>query len=144
MAFQKITLTIPGALEHIGALGTSVRALASAMGVDDGQAFQIELAAVEATTNAIRHALPNEPDPWVALDVEIEPDRMILTLRNPGAEMDPAYLEKAEAPSMEVADDLASFPEGGMGLALIKEVMNDVAYSRKDEINHFCMVFTTK
>lgn len=143
MASQTITLKIPGSLEHIGPLGTSIRALAGTLGVDDAAASKVELAAIEATTNAIRHALKDEPEGWISVEIELGDGQMVLTLRNPGHALPAAILEQATAPKIDADDDLRSFPEGGMGLALIKEVMSEVGVGQVDGINQFRMVFTT-
>lgn len=125
----------------MGSLGASVRALATLMSIDEASAYQVELAVVEAATNSIRHALSEEPESWVALEAELSDAQLLFTLRNRGRALDPKLLEKAKVPAVDAGTDLAAFPEGGMGLGLVKEVMSEVSVRQVDGINEFRMVF---
>jgi serine/threonine-protein kinase RsbW len=47
------------------------------------------------------------------------------------------------APAPDTAGTLESRKPGGLGIALVRQLMDDVKYERRDERNHFCLTVRT-
>jgi serine/threonine-protein kinase RsbW len=104
---------------------------------------EVELCAVEAVTNAIRHAYRNEPDNEVSLTLNIRDDRLELEVVDTGTAMSPAQQQKL-AEGSDVLDfdpsDHATLPEGGMGLQIIHKVMDEVSYKQEAGVNSLQLI----
>ncbi len=67
-------------------------------------------------------------------------DELFVDVCDTGTPMDPKLLEEKDASSFLLnPDDLDSIPEGGRGLAIIKEIMDSVTYTSKEGKNCFRM-----
>jgi serine/threonine-protein kinase RsbW len=73
----------------------------------------------EAFNNAVLHAYAGRSDGTVELELKIEPPRVELTLADHGRSFDPLSVREP---------DLDTFPEGGLGLYIMRTFMNEVEY----------------
>lgn len=97
---------------------------------------KIELALEEAIVNVIRYAYPNK-DGKVEIFCEYQPQKMIqFTVVDKGVPFNP--LEHHSISSTD-DDDISIKEEGGLGIAIIKDAMDEVAYERKDSKNILSM-----
>jgi serine/threonine-protein kinase RsbW len=98
--------------------------------------FQIELCVGESVNNAIKHAYGNESGHQVEITFTLYPKQFTLEISDTGRPMDPKYLPQNGAPCLEFnPDDLDNLPEGRMGLAIINEIMDHVAYTTSEGTN---------
>ena len=120
-------IELPMALDALDRLRDFVARHAEASGFDEMQAAAMTLAAVEVTTNAVRHAtgrLENAP-----IEVIAEPFGESVELRF-------RYFADPFVPPEEPAEiDLSAFPEGGFGLHIIRQVCDEVEYRHDDGVN---------
>ena len=86
----------------------------------------MELCAVEAVTNAIKHAYRGAGGHEVSVEVSFTRERLDLDVRDQGMSMPAAQALKLRSGS-QVFDfdpsDLEAIPEGGMGLEIIRREM---------------------
>jgi serine/threonine-protein kinase RsbW len=73
----------------------------------------------EAYNNVVIHAYAHRNDGMLEVEVELASDRVKLTLRDTGASVD---LSGVAVP------DLDSLPEGGLGLYMMRALMDEVVY----------------
>jgi serine/threonine-protein kinase RsbW len=110
--------------------------------LDEVLAYQIELCAIEGVTNAIRHSYHGVPGQEVTLEVHFDAKRIELEISNRGERMDAEHAQRLEEP-LGIPDvdpvDIADLPEGGMGLQIIKTIMDQTSYSSSDGINRLKM-----
>lgn len=90
----------------------------------------VELAVSEACTNAIRHTRDSNAEARVTIRFQVHEDQLIVEVKDRGGGFD---LEKVPPPDFE------KHPEGGYGLFLIRNVMDEVFYTRGDEYNTLTM-----
>ncbi len=135
-----IQLTIDSRLDNTALAGLAVRGIAQGFGLDEAEAYLLELAVVEAVSNVIRHAYGGRSGNPIELSLALSRTGMTLDIRDRGTAMDPADLDRAG----EFAEprDIADLPEGGMGLSIIKQVMDEVAYSSRNGVNTLSMAKT--
>lgn len=105
-------------------------AIDSAFADDANSGLRIEfvLAASEAMNNAVEHS--GSPSIGVALRIMADAARLVVTTS--GKRFDPTAIS-AVMPAGE------EFPEGGYGLAIIAEVIDDFEYSYRDGINQWTL-----
>lgn len=143
MGFRSTRLIIDSKLKNLALVGKAVNELCSSVRMDDVEAFQIELCVVEAVTNSIKHAYGLKSGHQVEVVFTIGSDELFVNIFDTGTPMDPGLLEKKRAfSSLFDAGDIASTPEGGRGLAIIKEIMDNVTYTSKEGRN--CLAMTKK
>jgi sigma-B regulation protein RsbU (phosphoserine phosphatase) len=90
---------------------------------DEPRIACIELAAVELTTNIIRHAYDNQPGHPIRLEAVAYPLEMTLSFYDRGRPFDPAAVP---------APELDGTKEGGMGVYIIEKSVDEITYSRND------------
>jgi len=114
-------------LDLIGNIGQHIgKKLDEYSGDREALAYHLNLVLTEATTNAIRHADPNQSKDRVRIRINIQDDTLIIRVYDHGQGFD---LEKVPIP------DFDHPKEGGMGLYFIKKLMDSVTYTKKGDCN---------
>ncbi|HJY81408.1 MAG TPA: ATP-binding protein [Candidatus Binatia bacterium] len=133
---QAIRLVIDSSLQNVPLVGAAVNALCASLSLEQIDAYQIELCAVEAVTNAIKHAYDNRLGFPVQVLFTTYPDKLVLAVCDEGKKM-----AELVAPSLDFDPaDREHLPEGGMGLFLIHSVMDKVTYTSRRGKNTLTMV----
>jgi serine/threonine-protein kinase RsbW len=136
MHVKQIKMIIDSDFKNVPLISIVVNRLCALTPFSSITAFQIELCVVESINNTIKHAYGNEPDRPVEVIFALHPNRLIFEICDAGKTMDSKYLPKKGAPFFEFdPDDLDNLPEGGMGLSIINEIMDQVVYTTADGIN---------
>lgn len=133
---RRLRLAIDSVLENVALLGSATHGLALAAALDETTAFQLELCVVEATTNAIRHAYNGLPGNEVEMTVELSAEQISFLIYDSG-KRHPAFDTQTDPFEWKSLDQL---PEGGMGLSIIREIMDEVRYSSAHGRN--CLTMT--
>jgi anti-sigma regulatory factor (Ser/Thr protein kinase) len=113
-------------ISEIPRLNEWVEEALAAEGVGPTPIFNATLAIEEAVMNIISHAFAGVARPHrIALSLAVSPDRLRIELSDNGRAFDPA---SADAP--DLTSPLAEREPGGLGLHLIRTMMDRVEYSR--------------
>ena len=94
----------------------------------------INLALEEAVTNVMLYAYPGE-NGKVLIEAEKTPQRITFTISDSGIPFDPT--QRPEADITLPAEDRAI---GGLGIHLVRQIMDDIHYERKDNRNILTLV----
>src|SRR5262245_25570950 len=133
---QEIQLVIDSSLQNVSLVGVAINALCASLSLSQTDAYQIELCAVEAVTNAIKHAYDNRRGFPVQVCFTTHPDKLVLAVCDEGKKM-----SKLVVPSLDFdPTDREHLPEGGMGLFLIHSVMDKVTYTSRHGKNTLTMI----
>ena len=113
-----------------------VERTAVAEGVSGETVFRVMLAIEEAVTNVIRHAFADLPSPHV-LRVELEVDGETLTASviDNGRPFDPSTV-----PEPDLTKPLGEREPGGLGVHLMRGVMDRIDYCRTDDLNRLTLI----
>ncbi|MCX5998339.1 MAG: ATP-binding protein [Chloroflexi bacterium] len=114
-------------LENLSAIGEFVTRVMEDGGADPKSVFEVQLVVDEACTNIIQHAYSGgrgEIDIWC----EMTGDDFIVTIKDQGKPFDP---NSAPAPDLDA--DVEKRRVGGLGIFLMKRMMNEVTYRRMVE-----------
>ena len=108
--------------------------------ISDGNIREIELCLAEALNNIIKHAYKGSENNTIEISMEIRNKQFKVILIDYGIER--SNLNK---PTLEFdPNDIESLPEGGMGLFIIEQLMNETNYLRDGNKNIFTMVKNIK
>jgi serine/threonine-protein kinase RsbW len=116
-------------LEDLPTLMEFVDAECARAGIPPSAAFAIRLAAEEAFTNVVRHGYGRQPGP-IRSALELDEAAITLLLVDRAPPFDPAT-----APRPELETGLEERQEGGLGVHLIRELMDEVRYEPSPEGN---------
>lgn len=99
-------------------------------GVTDEILYDVQLAVDEACTNIITHGYSNMDPGSVILDLELDPDRLSVSLTDFGHSFEPG-----EAPVADVHASIEERELGGFGLFFINQSMDKVDYRVTEDGN---------
>jgi serine/threonine-protein kinase RsbW len=131
-SLSRFRLILDSTLSQLFVVSTLIRGVCEHLGTDAAQAYSAELCAVEAVTNAIKHAYREAPGHEVTLDVSFTRERMDLRVLDHGLAMPDDQINRLSSGSEVFEFDplcLEAIPEGGMGLEIIRHQMDETSYS---------------
>ena len=111
--------------------------------MDPVDAYRVELCAVEAITNAVRHAYGNRPGDEVSVTVSVQNDKLEVEVADSGLAMLAAQVARLRHGSDVFGfdpQDPDSLPVGGMGLQIMHEAMDEVSYETEGQVNRLRLV----
>jgi serine/threonine-protein kinase RsbW len=119
---RTITLRIPARAEYITLCRLALTGLAQLREIGDDVMADLKLALTEAVSNSVRHAYGPAADGHVAVTYELHADRLGIEIVDDGAGFDPD-----ESPSF----DGGELSEGGLGIAIIKTIADELEIDSK-------------
>ena len=122
----KIAFELTNELTELDTLCQRVTQFCQTAGIPEKEQFQINLALDELFTNIISHGFPDDREHRVAFTVELRDAEVRLTIEDDGVPFNPLDLP---APDLKCA--LKEREVGGLGLTIIKALMDRIAYRRK-------------
>jgi serine/threonine-protein kinase RsbW len=133
---KRIKLVIDSNLENVQLVSNVINRLCTLGPLTDQEIFHIELAVVESLNNVIKHAYSSERGHEVEIIFTLYANRVTLDVCDVGKTMDCKYENRTDQSPLEFdPTELNMLPEKGLGLAIIREVMDDVAYSSSHDKN---------
>nr|MBN1230104.1 anti-sigma factor antagonist [Anaerolineae bacterium] len=132
---QTRQLVVSGYYSNIPLITNFIAEAAEAAGFGEAQTYHCQMAVDEACTNVIEHAYGGEGIGDITVICQIEPDRFVIQVLDSGDPFDPEAV-----PVPLVADDLDAVTPGGIGLHLMRQMMDDVRFEFSDAGNQLTMV----
>ena len=135
---SRFRLAIESDLSDVFLVSLVVRGLCNRLGMNAADMSSVDVCAVEAVTNAIKHAYHGAGGHEVTVELVLAPDRLDLYVRDAGDCMPAEKAAKLQTGSQVLEFDpveLKAVPEGGMGLQIIHQLMDEAAYSTQGGVN---------
>jgi serine/threonine-protein kinase RsbW len=120
-----------GELERIAQF---IEEICEELGLDMELQMNLNLVIEEMVTNVIFYAYPKDVDEEIELLVKSDGQTLTIVLSDKGMEFDPTAREDANTDVNPAERDL-----GGMGIFIVKNIMNEVTYQRLDGKNLLTM-----
>lgn len=98
---------------------------------------KMELVLEELLVNVFRYAYPREHPGQVTLCCQCDDKELALIIKDQGAAFDP--LKRSSA---NTSLDIDQRPVGGLGIHLVKNMVDSLAYERRDGTNILTAVFS--
>lgn len=114
-----ISMNVPCKPEYVGVVRLTVSSIANRIGFNIEEIEDIKVSVAEACTNAIRHSRNNEFD----VKFEVGTDRICVVVKDDGKGFQKDSLEE---PNLEDPKE-----EGGLGIFIIRSLMDEVDFSSK-------------
>ena len=116
-------MVFPGRFESLSRISKFVVGAAGAAGLGEEAVYAVEMAVDEACTNIIEHAYGGEGRGDIECTCRINQDKLTVVLRDYGSPFDPSSV-----PEPNVNAALEDRDEGGLGLYLIRRLMDEVHF----------------
>lgn len=131
MSFR--TLTIEASLEALAEISDFVVDEARAAGLDEHAVWEVQLSVDEAATNVIQHSYSRQPGP-ITVSTRASGSEFEVTIRDRGRPFDPE-----KVPEPDLVSPLEERKTGGLGLFLMRKLMDRVAFHFDDGENILTM-----
>ena len=112
-------------IDEINKLALFIEELDETLNLTPELVFNLNLVQEEAVSNVIFYAYPKEEHQEIVLTAKMSNKSLIFVLTDSGKEFDPT-----QAPDADVALSAEERKIGGLGIFLIRQIMNKVEYLR--------------
>jgi anti-sigma regulatory factor (Ser/Thr protein kinase) len=122
-------MKLPAKLENLGRWMEAVSECAREQGFDQKKIGKIELALEEALVNICKYSYPDEPGD-AEVNCKQDNGRFIIEIVDSGIPFDMTAL-----PSPDLTSSIEKRKIGGLGIFLIKKMVDEVKYRREGSFN---------
>ena len=130
----KISFKLKNSLSELDTLREHLERYAESIGLPKKCTFEINLALEELFTNIFSYGFTDNTEHWIKIKISHDDETLIIRIEDDGVPFNPIAAEKP---------DIESPPEerkiGGLGIHLIKQLMDEIAYERIDNHNFLTM-----
>lgn len=127
-------IVVPATIDAIEQVSLYLEACLEQSGVPMMEAARIQLAVEEAVTNVVTHGYEGTGGE-VSVQCVPSPDLVQITITDAGPAFDPTKI-----PPADIMADLEHRNIGGLGVHLIRSVMDEVRYTREMNENRLTLV----
>ena len=128
-------LVLKNQIAEINRLATFIEELGEELNLPSDLIFNLNLVLEEAISNVILYAYPKEEQQEIVLTAKKSDKSLIFVLTDSGKEFDPT-----QAPDADVTLSADEREIGGLGIYLIRQIMNKVEYQRIEGKNVLTLV----
>lgn len=112
-------------ISEISKLNDFIEEIGNEFSLTPDVVFNLTLVLEEAVVNVINYAYPKEEHESIYLSAKMHDGSIVLVLTDTGKEFDPT-----QAPDADVTLSADDRQIGGLGIFLIRQIMNEVKYER--------------
>jgi anti-sigma regulatory factor (Ser/Thr protein kinase) len=131
---RALSITCPNRLSEIGKAAQLIEAFGLAHGLSSEVVFELNLALDEVVTNIISYAYDDEAEHQIGIRVTVEIDGVSVRVEDDGRAFNPL-----DAPRPDLGLGLDERPIGGLGVHIVRSVMDGLEYRREDDRNILIM-----
>lgn len=127
-------LTLTNKIEEIGKLEPFIEQIGERLSLAPDLVFNLNLVLEEAVSNVINYAYPHQEGKEINIQASLMNDNLIFVITDSGVAFDPTLV-----PEADITLSAEERPIGGLGIFIIKQIMNEVNYQRIDGKNVFTL-----
>lgn len=127
-------LTLTNKIEEIGKLEPFTEQIGERLSLAPDLVFNLNLVLEEAVSNVINYAYPHQEGKEINIQASLMKDNLIFVITDSGVAFDPTLV-----PEADITLSAEERPIGGLGIFIIKQIMNEVNYQRIDGKNVFTL-----
>ena len=130
MPLHHHSMTVPASAPGVRAAESELLAFAKSSGLPPEAIWRLEVALDEVLSNVVRHGSAAGRLGPIAVDLDIQGSRIEVVITDDAPAFNPLEVQAPEA-SVPLEDR----PLGGLGIALVRALMDEVTYERRDGRN---------
>ncbi|MDO5131034.1 MAG: ATP-binding protein [Prevotellaceae bacterium] len=123
-------IVINNQIEELERLAVFVEEVAEELGLDPELTMNLNLALEEVVSNVILYTYPREMGEKITIMAQCDSNNLVFTITDKGKEFDPTQVEEADITLSAEDREI-----GGLGIYIVKNIMNEVTYQRLDGKN---------
>ena len=131
-----LTLNMEAQLDEIERIHAAVSILSKAENWPPELLFQIQLVLEEIGTNIIKYGRDGETETEIQITLTSESKSLTMEIVDSGKPFDPL----ADAPAPDLDSEVQDRPIGGLGVYLVRELMDEASYRREDGKNKLTLI----
>lgn len=135
---SRLHLVVPATLQDARAATERVMSLCGRLDVENRARYGT--AVMEWLVNVVKHSYAHAADGRIVISAVVGPEAIELMVEDTGHGMPPWRFDAAPAEIQFDPADFDNLPESGMGLAIIKSVMDSVRYHSEQGVNRLIAV----
>jgi anti-sigma regulatory factor (Ser/Thr protein kinase) len=129
-----MTVTVKNEIREIERLSHVVADFCALHGIREQIRDDVNLALDEVVANVILHGFRNSGEHHIVVGLYVEPGYVHVTVEDSGVPFNPM-----EAPAPDLTKPIEERPIGGLGLHLVRNVMDHIEYRRDGDHNRLAM-----
>jgi len=131
------SIVVPGSPRELHHLNAFLGAFWERHALPPGDAMRVELGLEEVFINVVTHGLIGaDPDTArVTVDLRLLDGRLELAIEDPGPPFDPLH----GTPPADTTSGMEARHLGGLGIHLVRKLLDDVRYERRGDHNRLTM-----
>ncbi len=127
---EKLAIRIPNEHQAISEVTEKFQAFAEEHGVSTADAMRINLVFDEILSNVISYAYQDDAPHEIVISVELTPRKLVVSIEDDGLPFNPFAQEE---PNTNIP--IEDMEIGGLGIHLVKNVMDEFTYHRRQNAN---------
>lgn len=128
----QLALSLPPVAASLAEVATAVEQFCEAQDLPPRQSYALSLAFEELLTNVVNHGYAGRDPAGEQMTVELrrEGERLLARIEDGGSAFDPT-----QAPEIDTGQDIDERRIGGLGVHLVRTLVDELAYRRQDGRN---------
>ena len=131
---DRLSLSIKNDLGEIGRMSQEVASWCHTQVLPEEVEFQIDLVLDELVSNVIRHGLKDNKEHFIAVNMWCDGHDLVLEVEDDGVPFNPL-----DNPTPDINKPIEERRIGGLGIHLVRQIMDTLAYERRGEKNYLFM-----
>jgi len=136
---QTYALKLTNKISELDKIRDSLEELVADWGLPPAEGMSVNLALEEAFTNIVNYAFEDEGLHEIEMAFSLKGDELMITITDDGKHYDPTKHADPDT-GLPAADR----PIGGLGIFLIRKIMDEVHYQRKGNVNQLILTKNIK
>ncbi len=132
---EKKELIINSSTDNLSEVRAFIQAVWNSYGFDEKEGRSVVISVDEACTNIIKHAYHFDANKTIKIKVEKKRNKFIVKIIDTGSHFNPNGIPEPNIPERQ-----KSKKGGGLGIYLMKKLMDEVKYSNKGNKNELILV----
>lgn len=120
---NRFELEVKAKIENLSVIDDFITESVTELGIKEDEELQVRLAVNEACTNIIQYAYSGGSEESIIIFCSMSGNDLVIEIRDWGKPFNPETV-----PQLDTTSGLFERKEGGMGIFLMRKMMNDVKY----------------
>jgi len=128
---RKLSLCLSTRLDQLERIYNAVDELGESEEWPPDMVYQVKLVLEELGVNIVSHGHANDPDHEFEVVLDSDPEALTIEVRDEG----PAFNPLTDALEPDIESGLDERPVGGLGIYLVRTMMDELSYRRENDKN---------